>query len=146
MSKAKEGSNVKVHYIGTLNNGDEFDNSYKHGKTLDFEIGDGKLLPKFSNAVIGLSVGDKKNVSLRPEDAYGSPNPHARQVVPQEAFGDQSKKIQVGGAVQGKTEDGRQLVGKVESINEGEVVLDLNHPLAGKQLNFEIELVDIVKK
>ena len=145
MSKAKKGSSVKVHYIGTLSNGDEFDNSYKGGNPLDFKVGDGKLLKKFDEAVIGLSVGDKKTLSLRPEDAYGTPNPHARQVVPKDAFGPQSKNIEVGGTVQGQTEDGRQLVGKIEAINEGDVVLDLNHPLAGQQLNFQIELVELAE-
>ena len=146
MSKAKKGSNVKVHYVGTLNDGSEFDNSYKAGDPLGFKVGDGQLLKKFDEAVIGLSVGDKKTITLSPEDAYGQPVPEAVQNVPKEAFGGEIDKLQVGGSVQGQNKEGRPLVGKVEAINESDVTLNLNHPLAGESLNFNIELIDIDKK
>ncbi len=146
MSKARKGSNVKVHYIGTLNDGSEFDNSYKLGNTLDFKVGDGKLLKKFDETVKGMSVGDKKKVTLSPDEAYGQPNPQAIQNVPKEAFGGDVEKLEIGSRVNGQTNEGQPLTAKVQAINESEVTLDLNHPLAGEELNFEIELVDIVKK
>ena len=146
MSKAKKGSNVKVHYVGTLDDGSEFDNSYKAGSPLDFQVGDGKLLKKFDEAVIGLSVGDKKTITLAPEDAYGQPVAEAVQNIPKQAFGGELDKLQVGGSVQGQNKDGNPLVGKVESINENDVTLNLNHPLAGESLNFDIELVGIDNK
>ena len=146
MTKARKGSNVKVHYVGTLNDGSEFDNSYKLGNTLDFKVGDGQLLKKFDESVKGMSVGDKKKVTLTPEEAYGNPNPQALQNVPKEVFGGDLEKLQIGARVQGQTEQGQPLVAKIQAINESEVTLDLNHPLAGESLNFEIELVDVVKK
>ena len=146
MTKARKGSNVKVHNVGTLNDGSEFDNSYKLGNTLNFKVGDGQLLKKFDETVKGMSVGDKKKVTLTPEEAYGNPNPQAVQNVPKEAFGGDLEKLQVGARVNGQTEQGQPLVAKIQAINESEVTLDLNHPLAGESLNFEIELVDVVKK
>ena len=146
MTKARKGSNVKVHYIGTLNDGSEFDNSYKLGNPLGFKVGDGQLLKKFDETVKGMSVGDKKKVTLTANEAYGEPNPQAIQNVPKEIFGGDLEKLQVGARVQGQNDGGQPLVAKVQAINENEVTLDLNHPLAGESLNFEIELVDIVKK
>ena len=146
MTKARKGSSVKVHYVGTLNDGSEFDNSYKLGNTLDFKVGEGNLLKKFDDTVKGMSVGDKKKVTLSADEAYGNPNPQAIQNVPKDAFGGDLEKLQVGARVNGQTQEGQPLVAKIRAINESEVTLDLNHPLAGESLNFEIELVDIIKK
>ena len=146
MSKARKGSNVKVHYVGTLNDGSEFDNSYKMGEPMGFKIGDGKLLKKFDESVKGMSVGEKKKIVLSPEEGYGQPNPNARQVVPKDAFGENVTNLAVGARVSGQSEEGHPVVAMIVAIDNDGVTLDLNHPLAGKDLNFEIELVDIVKK
>ena len=139
----KKGDSVKVHYIGTLNDGNEFDNSYKRGSTLDFKVGEGKMIKGFDSALLGMEVGEKKSINLEPKDAYGERIEEAIQTVSKEQFGD-PKNITEGSRVNGQTQDGRPVSALVMEINEDNVVLDLNHPFAGKELNFEIELVEIV--
>ena len=138
----KKGDSVKVHYIGTLNDGNEFDNSYKRGSTLDFKVGEGNMIKGFDSALLGMEVGEKKTVNLEPKDAYGERIEEAIQTVSKDQFGD-VKHITEGSRVNGQTQDGRPISALVMKINEDDVVLDLNHPFAGKELNFEIELVEV---
>ncbi len=140
MSKAKNGNSVKVHYKGTLDDGTVFDNSHDRGETLDFELGAKRLLPDFEEAVVGMAVGDTK--SFRIVEGYGTYNPEAVVKVPREAF-PPDFAFEVGTAVQGTSPTGQPLVAKINSVTDTEVELDHNHPLAGKDLNFEVELVEI---
>ena len=137
--KVTNGHNVKVHYRGTLTDGTEFDNSRVRGQTLDFEVGSGRMIRGFNDAVLGMAPGETKQVTLNPEAAYGEHNPQALQSVPKEAFGEDFN-FEVGGMVQGNGPQGT-FVAKIAALEEDAVVLDMNHPLAGQQLNFEIELV-----
>lgn len=138
--KVEMGHNVSVHYVGTMQDGTEFDNSHLRGKPIEFQLGTINMIPGFTNAVIGMTVGDKKTVTLQPDEAYGPRDPNALQSVPRDAFGPDFE-FEVGGAVQGNGPQGTFLA-TVESFNDEEVVLDLNHPLAGEELTFQIELVD----
>tara|TARA_B100000683_G_C12400886_1_gene519679 strand:+ start:197 stop:637 length:441 start_codon:yes stop_codon:yes gene_type:complete len=138
--KVENGHSVKVHYRGTLTDGTEFDNSRTRGETLDFQIGQGGMIRGFVDAVIGMAVGETKNISIPPEQAYGPVVKEAIQEVEAAAFSN-IPDLEVGGLIQGNGPQG-EFVAKVASITESHVTLDLNHPLAGETLNFEIELVD----
>lgn len=134
--------NVKVNYVGTLNDGSEFDNSYKRGQTLDFTAGVGQMIKGFDDAIIGMQVGEKKTIKIMPEDAYGHVNEQALIEVPKDNF-EQGMQLNPGDTVEGRSEDGQIVIVKVASVNENTVTLDTNHPLAGQELNFEIELMEI---
>ena len=100
--KVTNGHNVKVHYRGTLTDGTEFDNSRVRGQTLDFEVGSGRMIRGFNDAVLGMTPGETKQVTLNPDTAYGEHNPQALQSVPKDAFGEDFN-FEVGGMVQGLT-------------------------------------------
>ena len=146
MDKVKEGDNVLVHYIGRLEDGTEFDNSRtrNEGKGLNFKIGDGKLLKGFNDAVIGLKVGEKAKVILKEEEAYGKYIPEAIMNVKKTDF-PPDMKFELNTLVQGQNPEGQPMQAKIIKIEEESVKLDLNHPLAGEGLSFEIELVEVVK-
>ena len=139
--KVTTGHNISVHYKGTLADGTEFDNSRVRGAPLTFEVGDRRMIKGFSNAVIGMTVGETKSVTLDVEDAYGPRVENAFNPVPREAFGDDFEFI-VGGTVQGNGPQGSFLA-KIVEVNDDTVVLDMNHPLAGEALNFEIEVLSL---
>ena len=140
--KTQKGSKVKVHYIGTLNDGSEFDNSYKRATTIDFEVGGGQMIKGFDEAVLDMEVGQKKNVTIPPAEAYCEYNEEANIKVPKSNFPENFEFIQ-GGLVEGSTESGQPVAALIIEIYENEVLMDFNHPLAGESLNFEIELVEI---
>jgi peptidylprolyl isomerase len=137
--KVQNGHNVSVHYRGTLTDGTEFDNSRTRGETLDFQVGAGGMIRGFVDAVVGMTVGETKSISIPPENAYGPKVPEAIQQVEASAFAS-IPDMEVGGLVQGNGPQG-PFVAKVADITDTFVTLDLNHPLAGETLNFEIELV-----
>ena len=141
MKTAKVGNNVLVHYKGTLSDGTVFDNSYTRGEPLPFTVGTSELLSAFSEAVEGMTEGQVKTTTLSPDEAYGHRREDAFQRAPKSAFGPDFV-FEVGGAIQGSGPQGVFLA-TIQSIEETEVVLDINHPLAGKDLTFEIELVEI---
>ena len=138
----EDGKTVCFHYVGTLEDGTEFDNSRTRGEPLVGHIGQGHLIPGFESALIGMGVGEKKSVLVESKDAYGEYNPDAVQIVPLERFPDDFTP-QVGGQVQGESANGQTFNATVSDSTESEVTLDFNHPLAGKHLNFEIEVISI---
>jgi peptidylprolyl isomerase len=144
MSKIKIGNKVKVHYVGTLEDGNEFDSSVKREKPLEFVIGEGKMIPGFENAIRSMDVGEKKNVKIEPKEGYGDINPEAEMVVPRTDFPDNFRFI-IDETIKGKRKDGQPAMAKIVEVTKKEVMLDMNHPLAGKELNFEIELLEIEK-
>jgi len=141
MKTAKVGNNVKVHYKGTLSDGTVFDNSYTRGEPLPFTVGTPELLGAFSEGVVGMIEGQIKTITLSPEEAYGHRREDAIQRAPKSAFGPDFV-FEIGGAIQGSGPAGVFLA-TIQSVEEDEIVLDVNHPLAGKDLTFEIELVEI---
>jgi len=142
MSTVKNGDTVKVHYRGTFVDGAEFDSSYSRGEAIEFTVGSGQMISGFDGAVVGMSSGEKKSIMLEPAGAYGDINPDAIRSFQKEVF-PTDLDLTVGGFVQGQTEDGRPVMAKVVEVQDTTVILDFNHPMAGKQLNFEIELVNI---
>ena len=143
MSIAKNGDKVKVHYIGTLKDGTEFDNSRTRGEGLEFTVGDGKLLKGFNDVVDGLKIGETKKVDLEAKEAYGEYQENAVMTVKKTEFPEDMEFI-MEGVVQGQDPQGRPIQGQIVKIEEEEVELNMNHPLAGEDLAFEIELLEIV--
>ncbi len=144
MTKLKTGDKVKVHYVGTLQDGSKFDSSRERGEGIEFSIDDGKLLKGFNDAVKSLEVGGKTNVELKAKDAYGDYITEAVIKVKKSEF-PEGMKYDLNGFIQGQDNQGRPVQGQVVKIEEESVDLDMNHPLAGEDLNFEIELLEIVK-
>tara|TARA_R100000008_G_scaffold72440_3_gene50638 strand:- start:680 stop:1258 length:579 start_codon:yes stop_codon:yes gene_type:complete len=140
--KVENGHTVHVHYRGTFEDGTEFDNSRERGRTLDFQVGSGQMIPGFDSALVGMTAGEQKSVSLSADEAYGPRREASVQAIPKTAFAPDFE-FEVGRMIQGNGPRG-PFVAKVEALHENEVVLDFNHPLAGKNINFEIELVSIV--
>jgi len=140
--EVKNGQDVSVHYKGTLADGTEFDNSYSRNQTLDFQVGSDKLIKGFSTAVVGMKVGEIKNVTLGPDAAYGPTRPEAFISVPKAQFPDEFDFV-VGQVVSGKNPDGSTSNATIESQDTFTVTLNCNHPLAGKDISFEIEMVSI---
>ena len=142
MSTVEKGQTVSVHYVGTLDDGSEFDNSHTRGEPLSFEVGSGQMIPGFDAVLPGMSVGEKKNIVLAPSDAYGDFNAEALQAAPYSAF-PEDFEYKVGETVYGEGPDGQQFSAKIHEVNDDGVILNFNHPLAGENLTFEIELVSI---
>jgi len=137
---ATTGDVVRVHYRGTLADGTEFDAS-EGREPLEFKLGDGVVIAGFEAAVKGLEVGQKRSVTIPPEEAYGPKNETLIQRVEADAF---AEDPYVGGHVDLVAPDGGRLPGVITAVDEDGVVLDFNHPLAGETLTFEVELVEIV--
>ena len=140
--KIEKGNKVKVHYVGTLEDGEEFDNSYKRGEPIEFTVGQGQMIKGFDDGVLNLSVGDKRNLNLSPENAYGEID--ERAIIPVEKTNFPPEfEFEIGGMVQGRTQQGMPINAKILEIKENEIILDMNHPLAGKTLNFDVEVMEI---
>ena len=140
--EVKKGDNIKVHYVGTLENGTEFDNSYKRGQTLDFEVGSGQLIKGFDNGVMGMTTGEKKTITIPASEGYGEHNPEAIQVTEKSVFPDDFD-FKIGTRVNGTNMMGLPISAVIKEVNQDDVVLDFNHELAGKDLVFDIEVVEI---
>ncbi len=141
MSQAKAGSSVKIHYTGTLDDGTQFDSSAGRDP-LAFELGSGQVIPGFDKAVDGMTVGDSKTVNIPAEDAYGPHQPAMVQDVPKNALPDDLEPAE-GMGLQAQGPDGQLVNLVITEVKEESITVDGNHPLAGKALNFDIELVSI---
>jgi len=143
----KNGDMIKVEYEGTLDDGKVFDSS-KHGDhshPLEFEVGAGQVIPGFEKAVVGMKKGEEKTFKLTPDEAYGDPNPSMVQKIPRDKF-PEGQEPKPGMIVMLGTPDGKQFPAKIAEVTEESVSIDLNHPLAGKNLNFKIKIVEISSK
>ena len=141
MTEVKSGDKVAIHYTGTLLDGTTFDSS-EGRDPLEFEVGSGQIIPGLDVALPGMEVGDKKVVKVASTDAYGPLNPEMRQAVPREGI-PADIPLEVGTQLQMQTPDGQAMPVMVVEVGEATVTLDANHPLAGKDLQFDIELVKI---
>jgi FKBP-type peptidyl-prolyl cis-trans isomerase 2 len=139
----KKGDKIKVEYTGTLDDGTVFDSSDKHGEPLEFEVGSGQLIKGFDDAVIGMKKGDKKEINLKPDQAYGDYNSKLIKKVPKDQM-PKIEDVEVGMMLMLTLPSGVQITASVTELDDDSVTLDLNHPLAGKNLNFNIKILDIV--
>lgn len=142
MSTVTVGNTVSVHYVGTLTDGEEFDNSRQRGEPFEFEVGSGSVVPGFDTALQGMVIGETKTFTITPNNAYGDRNQEAVQKVSKAQFPEDFEP-QVGMVVQGINTDGGHVRALVDEVLEEDLMLDFNHPLAGKDLTFEIELLGI---
>jgi peptidylprolyl isomerase len=143
MSVAKTGDTVKVHYTGKLADGTVFDSSVNR-EPLEFTIGDGKLIPGFDRAVNGMKVGEKTTVTIPAEEAYGPRYDQLVQIVNKTDLPPELNP-EVGQHLEAVQQDGNVINVTVTNVDENSITIDANHPLAGKELIFELELVEIVK-
>lgn len=136
------GRTCKTHYRGTLNDGTEFDSSYKRGEPLEFICGAGMMIPGFDAAVADMEIGDEVDVHLMPDQAYGYADPRAIFTLKLEQLPG-SEELNVGEQVVLQTSMGQPVPVKVTAKDDENITFDANHELAGKELNFHIELVDV---
>ncbi|HEX30313.1 TPA: peptidylprolyl isomerase [Candidatus Poribacteria bacterium] len=141
MAQAKRGDTVKVHYTGKLEDGTVFDTSLDR-PPLQFTIGEGRLIPGFEEAVIGMSPGESKTVKVPADRAFG---PHYEEMVLVVDRAEFPEHIdpEIGQQLQISQMDGRTIIVTVTDVSESTVTLDANHPLAGKDLIFDIKLLEI---
>jgi peptidylprolyl isomerase len=139
---AKDGDTVKVHYSGTLEDGTVFDTS-AGGEPLEFTIGEGMIIPGFEEAVIGMQVEDSKTVNIPADQAYGPHDDNLLIEVDRDEL-PEGLEPEVGQQLQSMGEDGSITMVTVTDVTDTTITVDANHPLAGEDLTFEIELVEIM--
>lgn len=143
MSSAQNGDKVKVNYVGKLTDGTVFDSSEGRAP-LEFTLGEGMVIKGFEDAVADMSEGQSKEVTIPAEEAYGERREDLIVPVAREQFPD-NLELKIGGTLQVKLQDGRTAQAGIAEIKEDQVTLDMNHPLAGKDLSFTIELAEVDK-
>jgi len=141
MTQAKTGDTVRIHYTGTLSDGSTFDTS-EGREPLEFTVGSGQIIPGLDAALPGMEVGETKTVEVPADEAYGHPDPNARQAVPRADI-PADIPLDIGTRLQVQTPQGQAMAVTVAEVTEEQVVLDANHPLAGHNLTFDIELVSV---
>ena len=143
MAQAKLDDKIKVHYTGKFKDGTMFDSS-RERNPLEFTIGAGQLIKGFDQGVRGMEIGEQKTVEISPDEAYGKKAKSLITVVKKAEFPENTTP-KVGQQFQTEDQGGRPVNLRVTKIDGDNITLDANHPLAGKTLTFDIELVDIVK-
>ena len=141
MAQAKSGDTVRVHYTGRLEDGTVFDSS-EGREPLEFVLGARQVIPGFEDAVDGLNPGDERTVTIPPDQAYGPRREEMTLVVDRDQFPEEVQP-EVGQQLQ-MSQDGQVAIVTVTEVSDREVTLDANHPLAGKDLTFDVQLVEIV--
>ena len=141
MTEVKSGDTVRIHYKGTLADGTVFDSS-EGREPLEFTVGSGQIIPGLDKALPGMKAGEKKTVVAVADEAYGQPDPNARQAVPRDQI-PADIPLEVGLMLEMRTPQGQSVPVTVAELTDETVTLDANHRLAGHDLTFEIELVEI---
>lgn len=142
MTETRIGQNTEVtlHFALHLENGDTVDSTFDKAPAT-FTVGDGNLLPGFEAALFGFKAGDRRSLSIAPENAFGQPNPQNVQVMPRAQFTDM--ELSEGLLVIFNDAANTELPGVVKQFDDDQVTIDFNHPLAGKTLNFEVEILEV---
>ena len=139
------GKTCRTHYKGTFNDGTQFDSSYDRGEPLEFTCGAGQMILGFDKAVAQMEVGQKVTVHLMPEEAYGMPDPNAIfEVEISQLPG--AEELTAGEQVYLQNAMGQPFPVKVVKLEDGKITFDANHEMAGKELNFKIELVEVCEE
>ncbi len=142
----KKGDKVKVEYEGKLESGEVFDSS-KHGDhshPLEFTVGAGQVVPGFDKAVVGMEKDGEKEFKITPDEGYGQPNPEMTKEIPRNVLPKEQEPKEGMTLVMG-TPDGHQIPAKIKSVGKDTVTIDLNHPLAGKNMIFKIKVIEVEK-
>jgi peptidylprolyl isomerase/FKBP-type peptidyl-prolyl cis-trans isomerase SlpA len=143
VAQAKEGNEVQVHYTGKLEDGTVFDTS-EEGEPLSFTIGENRVIPGFENAVTGMEPGDSKTTEVDPDQAYGEHRDDMVMEMEKDQIPDEVDP-EVGQQLQLRLENGQTVPVLITALGDDTVTIDANHPLAGRTLTFEIELVDVAE-
>ncbi len=141
MSQIKENDTVRVHYTGKLLDGQVFDSSLER-EPLEFTMGQGQLIPGFEKGLLDMKVNEKKTVTIPSEEAYGAPRQELVQEVEKSQLPEEIKP-EVGMGLVSTSPDGREMNLVITEVKENSIVVDGNHPLAGKDLVFDLEVVEI---
>ena len=142
--KVKKGDKIKVEYTGTFDDETVFDSSQHgdHSHPLEFEVGSKQVIKGFDDAVIGMELNEEKTIKLSPENAYGKRDEGKIMRIPRSKLPAEHEP-KVGMILGMQTQDGRTVHVKISKVDESEVTVDLNHPLAGKNLNFKVKIIQI---
>ncbi|GFM51956.1 Peptidyl-prolyl cis-trans isomerase [Pseudomonas cichorii] len=135
-----QNTQVTLHFALHLENGDTVDSTFDKSPAT-FKVGDGNLLPGFEAAIFGFKAGDRKTVQVLPENAFGQPNPQNVQIIPRSQF--QDMELSEGLLVIFNDAANTELPGVVKKFDDELVTVDFNHPLAGKTLNFEVQIFEV---
>jgi len=138
----EDGNSVLLHYRGTLNDGSEFDSSYSREEPMKVVTGTGQLIAGFDKALNGMKAGETKTFTLAPAEAYGEVDPESRLTLERTVF-PEDFEFEAGMSVPLSGPGGKSFLGSVLEFNDQEVTMDMNHPLAGQDLTFEIEVLEI---
>lgn len=141
MTEVTNGATVRIHYTGTFKDGTAFDSS-EGRDPLEFRVGSGQVIPGLDKALLGMKIGATKTVQVPCTEAYGPINPAMRQAVPREGLPAEIP-LEIGAQLQMQTPDGQALPVTIVEVSDTEVTLDANHPMAGKDLIFAVEIVSI---
>ncbi len=141
MTAIKNGDKVKVHYTGSLDNGTVFDSSEAR-EPMEFTVGSGQLIKGFDQGVLGMKKGEEKTVHIAAADAYGEHNDKLIRRIPRTAL-PQDREPQVGMVIGLVRSDGMQGEARITELTKEDIAIDMNHPLAGKDLNFKIKIVEV---
>ena len=134
-----QGTKVKIHYTGTLNDGKIFDSS-EGREPLEFTIGENRVIKGFEDGIKGMKLNDEKTIKIKAKDTYGERDERMVVSVPRDKF---PPEVQAGGTLLLKGPNGERLPAVVKEVKDDAVIIDMNHPLAGKELNFKIKVVGI---
>ncbi len=141
MKKVTKGDKVKVNYTGALEDGTVFDTS--EGKQpLEFEAGSRQLIKGFDEGIMGMEKNEEKEINITPSEAYGDIKPELLKKIPRSQLPKESEP-KTGMTLLMKTPDGKQFPAKITEVGDSEITIDLNHPLAGKTLNFKVKILEI---
>ncbi|MEW4923070.1 peptidylprolyl isomerase [Algibacter sp. 2305UL17-15] len=141
MSQVKENDTVKVHYTGKLSNGQVFDSSLER-EPLEVTLGQGMLIPGFEKGIVDMKLNEKKTITIPVAEAYGDVQKELFYEVKKEQL-PPDMAPEVGMGLASKGEDGREVQFRIAEVNEDHIIADANHPLAGHDLTFDLELVEI---
>ena len=139
---AEQGDVVRVHYTGTLDNGNQFDSSIG-SEPIEFTIGEGALLEQFENTVVGMNPGEERTIRIAPEDGYGLKRADLVISIPKNKLA-HGMHPEAGQKLQMPSQDGGMIVLNIKEVTADSIIVDANHDLAGEYLNFKIELVEII--
>lgn len=142
MTEVKSGDVVRIHYTGKLTDGTEFDSSAGR-EPLEFKVGAGQIIPGLENQIEGMNVGEKDTVTIPADQAYGPRDEAQVQVLPRTAI-PENIDLAVGGRLQASTRDGQPVLLTIVNLDDDQVTVDANHPLAGHDLVFDIEVVEVI--
>ena len=145
MKSVEKGNIIKVEYTGRLEDGTIFDSSENHEEPLEFKVGEGQLIKGFEESVIGMKIGEEKEITLSPEEAYGPHNPELIKDLPKDCF-PKDQEVETGMYFMMSLQDGKQIPALITKVDDVNVTIDVNPPLAGKTLIFKIKILEIIEK